>query len=312
MAALLINGICDVALHLQITCMPTVHQSIHPSFTQLINDSFADAFEAWGISFPDNNFLYLCCSEGVPLCPGQNLAGEERRKVCGWLLTPPTHIREVLRDTLPGTAAACETGFRQGPVLPPGDMLGWREEEGWRQGGKGLQRWWCWLWFSTHWSCSGLLCCHLGSIAKCRAVTACSEHPPHLCLYSLNLPKGTRYLSMRTFPWTPPHFQRPSFQAASSEECIQCFHTTRFPPGLKISIGFMPLCKSEFYLQAHNFAWSPPEAKSCSQRASGMSMSICRSSEWGSGSAQRGWWKAWDWKMRSFLFYSLGHKELFI
>lgn len=46
MAALLINGICDVAVHLQITRMPTVHQSIHPSFTRLINDSFAHAFEA--------------------------------------------------------------------------------------------------------------------------------------------------------------------------------------------------------------------------------------------------------------------------
>lgn len=46
MVALLINGICDVALHLQITCMPTVDQGIHPSLTQLINDSFAHALEA--------------------------------------------------------------------------------------------------------------------------------------------------------------------------------------------------------------------------------------------------------------------------
>lgn len=64
MAALLINGICEVAVHLQITCMPTVHQSIHPSFTWLINDSFAHAFEAWRVSFPDDNFLYLCCQWG--------------------------------------------------------------------------------------------------------------------------------------------------------------------------------------------------------------------------------------------------------
>lgn len=213
-----------------------------------------------------------------------------------------------MRDILPGTAAACETAFQQGSVLPPGDTLGRREEEGWRQGGKGLQRWWYLLWVSTHWRSLGLLCCHLGSIARCRAVTACSEHPPHLRIYSLNLPKGTGYLSTRTFPWMPPHFQRPSLQAASSEECIQCFHTTQFSPGLKISVGFMPLCKFE----VHNFTLSPSEAKSCFQTASGMSMGICRSSEWGSSSAQRGWWKVRGWKMRSFLFYSLGHKELFI
>lgn len=46
MAALLINGICDVALHLQITCMPTVDQSIHPSFMQLINGFFEHTLEA--------------------------------------------------------------------------------------------------------------------------------------------------------------------------------------------------------------------------------------------------------------------------
>lgn len=138
------------------------------------------------------------------------------------------------------------------------------------------------------------------------------QHPPHLWIYSLNLSKGTGYLSTRTFPWVPLHLQTPSLQAASSEECIKCFHATQFSSRLNISVGFMPLHKSEFYLQAHNLAGSPPEAKPFSQTASGTSVGICRSSEWGFSSAQSSWWKVRAWKMRSFLFYSLGHKELFI
>lgn len=197
-------------------------------------------------------------------------------------------------------------------MLLPGDTFGWREEESWRQEGKGLQRWWCLLWVSTHQRSSGFLYCHLWSIAKCRAVTGCSKHPPHLWIYSLKLPKDKGYLSMRTFPWDPLHLQTPSLQASSSEECIKCFHATQFSSRLNISIGFMPLCRFEFYLQAHNLAGSPPEAKLFSQTASGMSVGICRSSEWRFSSTQSSWWKVRAWKMRSFLFYSLGHKELFI
>lgn len=35
----------------------------------------------------------------------------------GCLHHPHMHMREVLRNTLPGTAAACETSFRQVPML---------------------------------------------------------------------------------------------------------------------------------------------------------------------------------------------------
>lgn len=54
-------------------------------------------------------------SGGVPLCPGQNLAREE----AGLRATAYTsHVSlEVPRDTLPGTAAACEIGFQRGVVL---------------------------------------------------------------------------------------------------------------------------------------------------------------------------------------------------
>lgn len=150
-----------------------------------------------------------------------------------------------------------------------------------------------------------------GVIAKYWAGIACFEHP---LLLPTEPSRGNRvfiYLS-GTFLWMPSHLQRTSRQVASSEECMQCFQTTQFFLGLMFSVSFQPLCKSEFSLHAHNFAWSPPEAKPCSQTASGTCMGICRRSEWGSSSAQRAWWKVRDWKMSSFLFYSLGHKELFI
>lgn len=54
-------------------------------------------------------------SGGVPLCPGQNLEREE----AGLRAAAHTsHVSlEVPRDTLPGTAAACEIGFQRGVVL---------------------------------------------------------------------------------------------------------------------------------------------------------------------------------------------------
>lgn len=78
-------------------------------------------------------FFISSVSEGVPLRPGQNLVRDEAG--LRQLLTPLMHVTEVPRDTLPGTAVACETGFQQGPQLPPRDTLGGR------QGGKGPQRW---------------------------------------------------------------------------------------------------------------------------------------------------------------------------
>jgi len=47
----------------------------------------------------------------------QGRTWQERRQGGGRLLAPPTCLWEVPRDTLPGTAAACEIGFQRGVVL---------------------------------------------------------------------------------------------------------------------------------------------------------------------------------------------------
>lgn len=141
------------------------------------------------------------------------------------------------------------------------------------------------------------------------------RHAPSMHCFSIFMPwtfwRKQDLQAQGHFPECYPIF-RDQVSRLHLVKTVQCSQTTQLFPGFNMSVGFKPLCKCEFYLQVHNFAWSPPEAEPWAQASSGTSMGICKISEGGPSSAQMGRWKVRDWKMRSFLFYSLGHKELFI
>lgn len=253
---------CTFKLHI---CLQWTRASILPSLSWLM------ILLHMHLKLEEFHFLmiifFICTiSEGMLLCPGQNPVREELD--CRWLLTPPTHHRSP-----EGHPMWCWCS--PGKWLSAGPTPTFQRRAGMELGRKGTTK-----------KVMLALAFHilkelrivmplLGVIAKYRAWHASrTQHSS-----TLNLPNGTGYLSSRTFPWMPSHLQRTSLQVASSQECMQCFQTIQFFLGLMFSLSFQPLWKSEFSLHAHNFGWSPPEAKPCSQTASGTCMGICRRSE---------------------------------
>lgn len=202
-----------------------VEQSIHPSFTQLINDSFAHAFEAWGISFPDDNFLYLCYQWGSAA-----LSKAEPSKRGGWTawtagcLHHP-HTSQWSRGTpYMVQQKPWRMAFSRAHACPRGHV-------GMEVGRKGTTKK-VMLALAFHTLKELRIVVPLfGVIAKYYAGMACFKHPPPLHTKP-SKGNGLFIYLCRTFPWCHLTFKEQVFRLHLLKSVCDVFRPLNFSWGL--------------------------------------------------------------------------------